>query len=209
MKGSLAKGELLLRARVAREIDEFELKSKYAWKHPKGSLYQKFKTCYYITAVYSFLVFLLNELVFFMLYGTGFDMTDEQVTFFSNNHWVVHSMFLLAVIAFVLMCIKKEKWACRLQTLVGALMIFQVFQVFNGLYANQALLGGLYLFALLPVICAVGMLIINMAYNRRINNAVEQEIQKLYRKYDKEDGLMSSAEWEAILEQYENDLLSK
>ncbi len=209
MKTSYGKGECLLRSRVTREMDENELASKFSWKHPQGPLFQKLKIVYFITAVYSFLVFLLNELVLFMLYGSGFEMTGEQISFFSKNHWIVHGMFLFAIIAFGFMCLKKVNLACRLQTVVGALMIFQIIQVFNGLYANQSLMGSLYIIALLPFVCAIGMLCIKMAYNRRISVAVEKEIQLLYHKYDKEDSLMSSKEWEAILEQHESELLNK
>ncbi len=208
MKKTSTVGETLLRSRVTCQIDDKELSSKKSWMHPQGSFFRKLKLFYYISSIYSFLVFLLNELVFFMLYGSGFDMTNEQVEFFSKNHWVVHSMFLLAVVSFVVMCINKINFACRVQCVVGALMIFQIFQIFNGLYANQGLLGGLYIFALLPFVCAVGMIAIRMGYTQRVNKAVEEEIQTLYHQYDKEDHLMSAKEWDSILEQHEKDLLN-
>ncbi len=208
MSKSLSVGESLLRARIMRQIDQKELFSKHAWKHPQGSFFRKLKATYFITAVYSFLVFILNELVFFMLYGSGFDMTNEQVAFFSKNHWVVHGAFLLAVITFIIMCLKKTKLACGLQLVVGALIIFQIFQVFHGLYANQGLLGGLYLFALIPFLCAIGMLAIYRGYSHRVNKRVEKEIQMLYQQYDREDHLMNSKEWDSILEKHENELLN-
>ena len=208
MGKSLSVGEALLRARVIRQIDQKELLSKHAWKHPLGSFFNKLKTTYYITAVYSFLVFLLNELVFFMLYGSGFAMTDEQIAFFSKNHWIVHSMFLLAIVTFALMRLKKIKLACGMQLVVGILMIFQVFQIFNGQYANQGLLGGLYIGALIPFVCAVGMMLIHFCYNHRVNTCVDKEILALYQRYDSEDHLMNSKEWDAILEKHENELLN-
>ncbi len=206
MKKTLSAGEVLLYNRVQQQLDEKELVSKDSWKHPKGSFFRKLKGIYYITAVYSFLVFLLNELVFFMLYGTGFSMTQEQIDFFSKNHWVVHGSFLLALVAFVFMCMKKIKIACGCQLIVGFLMIFQTVQIFTGLYANQGLLGGLYIGALVPFLCAVGMIAISKAYVRRVKLAVEKEIQTLYNQYDNEDGLMSAKEWDSILEQHELQL---
>ena len=209
MSKSLSIGESLLRARVIRQIDQNELFSKYAWKHPQGSFFGKLKVTYYITAIYSFLVFLLNELVFFMLYGSGFEMTEEQVAFFSKNHWIVHGTFLLAVVTFAVMCLKKIDVACWMQLVVGLLMIFQIFQIFNGQYANQGLLGGLYIGALAPFLCGIGMILIRSFYNHRVNKMVEKEIQTLYQRYDREDHLMSTKEWDAILEKHENELLNQ
>ncbi len=202
MRNSVSSPEAQFREYIKQQLDQKELDTKKAWKNPAGPFFKKLKAFYYITAVFSFLVFSLNELIFLLMFGVNDFVTDEQRVFFAKNHWVVHSLFVLSVVAFIIMLCKKTNLACRIQPVAGALVIFQTFQVFTGLYTNQTMLGVLYLVALLPTLFVMGMLALHIAYEHRLKVAIEKEIQALYHQSDDEFDLIGADQWEGLLEKY-------
>ena len=210
MSKKISAGERLLRQRVKQQVDDSELLTRKAWKNPAGPLFGKLRIFYCIAAVYSFLVFILNEFVLLQMYNSAYlKMTSEQSIFFGRNQWFVHSAFVLAIAAFVFVVCKKYRVAFVLQLFTGLLMSVQIFQVFNGIYANQTLLGTMYLFGLLPLLIVVFMLLIQIGYRYRLKTAVENEMQILYNQYGNEDGLMSAEEWDSLLENHETALLNQ
>ena len=200
-------GEQMLFDRVKHKLDKKEIASAKSWKHPDGKLYRVLKVLYFISAIYSFLVLTINELVLFMLYGGK--MTKEQISFFGTNRWIVHAMFILAITSFVCMIMKKVNLALRIQFVVGALIIFQITQVFTGLYMNKTVLATFYGFALLPFICAAVMLWVIMGYQKRLRIAVEIETKELYAQHCNEEQLLSDAQWQKVLEEHEAELKKK
>jgi hypothetical protein len=108
MSEKFSAGERLLRQRVQRQIDDTELFTKKAWKNPAGPLFRKLRIFYCLTAVYTFLVFLLNEFVLLQMYNSSYlKMTTEQSVFFGSNQWFVHGAFALAIVAFIFMVCKS------------------------------------------------------------------------------------------------------
>ncbi len=204
MQQKRTNGEQTLYNRVQQQLDKKEMMSSKSWQNPGGKLYRFAKGLYYIAAVYSFLVFILNELVLFMLYDGK--MTKEQISFFGTNRWIVHAIFIIAVGSFVCMVMKKVNLALRSQMVVGALIIFQITQVFTGLYMNKTVLASFYFGTLIPFICCVIMMWITMGYQKRLRIAVEKETKELYAKYCDEDNLLSDSQWQKVLEEHEIDL---
>lgn len=203
----LTRGEQLMRSRLAADLAQQDEKAHKKWRRTDGGLFRFCKAVYYIVAVYSFMVFLLNEIIFVMMYQSDFSMTAAQQTFYRSNQWIVHCLFAVCVVAFVCMLLKKRKAACITQLCAGALLAVQIVQIFGGEYANQTLLGVLYSIVGLAMAAALAILWLSVWEEKRLERAVAKEYNKLYERYgDSEYDLMDTETWNKIVLAYETAL---
>ncbi len=204
---AVSNGETLMRERLAAQLLEQDKLSRKMWKRPEGLLYRYAKVVYYMVAVYSFMICLLNEIIFLVMHRSGYAITQQEQAFYRSNSYIVHSLFFLLVVAFLLMCLKQVKAACGVQLAAGVLLGIQISQVFVGEYSNQTLLGVLYCVVALAVFAAAILLFVLIFHHNRMERLVAKEYQKLYARYgNAEDGMMNQEHLERIVLTYETAL---
>jgi hypothetical protein len=190
----MTEGEALMRTRLQNQLFDADRRNGKEWKHPSGKLFRFAKGCYYVLAVYSFFVFLLNECIFLLMKNSHVLMNDGEQTFFRVNYWLVHGMFFLSVVAFVLMLLKKTKFSCWLQVMISGLVGFQVVQIFVGGYHNRGLLATLYLIILFTLFTSLTMLLIYYFEHKQLEKAVSEEYNSIYKQFAGEDAEMLTPE---------------
>jgi hypothetical protein len=140
------------------------------------------------------MVFILNELIFMLMRNSQLLMNDTEQAFYRANGWLVHTLFFLSVVSFVLMLMKKTKGACFLQIAVNCLVVLQVIQIFSGSYHNQGLLATFYLLILVTLVASCIMLLIYRYEHKQLEDAVTKEYNRIYQEYPLEDGEMLTPE---------------
>lgn len=202
-------GEQLMQQRIQRQLTEQDQKNKTGWKHIGGGLYKKMLFVFYAVTIYSFLVLILNELIFLIMSHSGYVLTDAQQAFYRSNGFLVHGLFALAVVSFILMLCKRRKTACCLSFIMGILLILQMVQIIMGEYANQGLLAGLYSPVFLTTIASVVLFVIMVSDEKRLKKAIEKEHQKIYVRYTHGSNsydMLTDTQWDEMIERYETAL---
>jgi len=191
----------MLRARLKEKFgnpDVARIKSRKKW--------------FYVFSVYSFVLYLVHEIMFGSMFLPEFYFQGTQVEqeFFTTNFFVVQIMILCSITAFVCMRFKREYVASCFQTVAGIAGMVNMIQILFGEYNNQSYMFVAYLIAWIGSLIAFSILLIYIKQKRKFKAAVTKEYEKIYNRYrDDEETMFTEEQLEMILIAYETAMKNK
>ena len=207
MSNTISPAEELMRARLQQQLIDEDKERGHSWEHVGGTAARWSNGLYFAFTIYAFLVYFFNEIIIWAAGRADLgEDSAQRLRFIANNGWLVHGLILLTLVAVILQIARKYKIAYCVQSVTTVIGIIQVLQVFGG-YTNDTLLGVMYMITFLGFLSLSFADLIRLLDWRRLEQAVEKEYQKIYKRYaDKEDTMLTGNQLESIVLAYEKAL---